>query len=391
MSLKHIIAGVLAGIQCMAMLPLTAFAEESTGLGDLNGSGNAEAEDASLILVDAASLGASGSGVLTDEQRKAADTNYDGSADAGDAAVILVYSALTGSGAVSGSLEEYLNKADENLDAIAAPVIAVGKRTLSAIIRWDHVPYASGYEIYRCSGTNASSGDYQLAATVTGGGSGSYLDELGNDGSYCYKVRAFRDQPNGRIYSSFSTARENWTKEAILQGADLQQRDTITVYNRQGATTTSYDVSISEKDFEILAQFAAENFPENCTREDQLWITLQWIHKNVDYAYVGEKWDSIQGLSWVEAVFVKQRGQCVQYNGALAAMMAYLGYDAQMVQGYRGTYPSNYWQHFWPEVVIDGKTYMMECGNYGKSGNWYYFLCTYDETSKYICNQKAMG
>lgn len=391
MKIRTIIAGILAGIQCAAMLPLSAMAADSSSLGDLTGNGEAGADDASMILVDAAAIGATGTGLLTEEQKLAADTNHDGYADAADAAVILVYSALAGSGAVSGGLEDYLNKANENLDSIAAPVLAVGKRTNAAIIRWDPVAYASGYEIYRCSGTNLNSANYQLVKTVEGGSISSYLDSLSDNGSYCYKVRAYRNQPNGTIYSDFSNARDNWTKEAILQGVDLEPHNTITVYNKQGASTTSYDVTLSENDIAILDKFAMEHFPENCTREDQLWITLQWIHKNVDYAYVGEKWNAIQGLSWVEAIFEKQSGQCVQYNGALAAMMVHIGYDASMVQGYRGTYPSNYWQHFWPEVEIDGKTYMMECGNYGKSGDWYYFLCTYDETSKYICNQKAMG
>lgn len=390
MHLKKTIAGILAGVQCMMLCPTAAHAAQGGTLGDLDGNDGTSAEDASIILVDAASIGATGEGILTEEQKQSADTNKDGSADAADAAVILVYSALVGTGDVTCGLEDYLNKADEDLDFIAAPQITVGKRTQAAIVKWQSVPYATGYEIWRCSGTKASSADYKLITTV-GGGAVSYLDALPDNSSYCYKVRAVRTQPRGVLYSEFSTGRENWTKEAILQGAELVPHDTITVYNRQGKETTSYDVTLSEHDFEILAKFAAEHFPENATREDQLWITLQWIHKNVDYAYVGEKWNSIQGLSWVEAIFEKQRGQCVQYNGAFAAMMAYLGYDAQMVQGYRGTYPSNYWQHFWPEVVIDGKTYMMECGNYGKSGNWYYFLCTYGETSKYICNQKSMN
>ncbi len=387
MQLKRYIAGILAGLQCVMLSPLSAHA---ASLGDLNGTGTASAEDASLILTDAASVGVTGVSILTEEQKNAADTNRDGSADAADAATILVYSAAVGTGDVTCGLEDYLNKAQDNLDWIAVPQLAVGKRTGGAILRWEYVPYATGYEIWRYQGTKPSSGNYQLITTVSGS-TLSYLDTLPDNGSYCYKVRAVRTQPDGTIYSEFSTARENWTKEAILQGADLVPHDTITVYNRQGKETTSYTVTLSERDFEILEQFALEHFPEHATREDQLWITLQWIHKNVDYAYVGEKWNSIQGLSWVEAIFEKQRGQCVQYNGALAAMMAYLGYDAQMVQGYRGTYPSNYWQHFWPEVVIDGKTYMMECGNYGKSGNWYYFLCSYAETSKYICNQKQMN
>lgn len=70
-------------------------------------------------------------------------------------------------------------------------------------------------------------------------------------------------------------------------------------------------------------------------------------------------------------------------------MMVYLGYDACLIQGYRGYYPDSYSQHFWCEVTICGRKYVMETGNYSNNGYWSYYLCPYVFTSRYIINQKA--
>ena len=41
-------------------------------------------------------------------------------------------------------------------------------------------------------------------------------------------------------------------------------------------------------------------------------------------------------------------------------------------------------QHFWCEVHINGKTYVMETGNAGKNGDWMHFLEPYSEATEYI-------
>ena len=47
---------------------------------------------------------------------------------------------------------------------------------------------------------------------------------------------------------------------------------------------------------------------------------------------------------------------CVQYNGAMAAVLAYYGFDVYMVKGW--VYPeTKSGQHYWTEVMIDGKRY----------------------------------
>ena len=89
----------------------------------------------------------------------------------------------------------------------------------------------------------------------------------------------------------------------------------------------------------------------------------------------------ITNKTYVDAVFTYRKGQCIQYNAAMAAMMAYLGYDVNLVQGYVMSEGN---QHFWCEVHINGKTYVMETGNAGKNGDWMHFLEPYSEATEYI-------
>ena len=146
----------------------------------------------------------------------------------------------------------------------------------------------------------------------------------------------------------------------------------IIVYDRQSEEEGAIDFTIhlSDEDYEIIEQFAAENFPEDATLAEKLYITHQWIHNNVDYAGTTEKWDAIVNLSYVDAIFNHKSGQCVQYNGAMASVLAYYGFDVYMVRGW--TSPGN--QHYWTEVVIAGKTYVVETGNGPKDGDWWQYF-----------------
>lgn len=159
-------------------------------------------------------------------------------------------------------------------------------------------------------------------------------------------------------------------KDDLLNNAELNPHRTITVYDQQkgkGKEKVDFTFTLSDRDIEIIEQFAAENFPEDSSLAEKLYITHQWIHYNNDYAYAGWKWNEIVGCSYVDAIFNHRLGQCVQYNGAMASVLAYYGYEVYMVKGY--TDSGN--QHFWTQVEIDGHTYMVECGNSGKNGDWW--------------------
>ena len=121
-------------------------------------------------------------------------------------------------------------------------------------------------------------------------------------------------------------------------------------------------IKLRDADIETLDAFAAAHFVDENTNAEKLYVTYQWIHYTNRYAYVGELWDTIVAKTYVDAIFNYQLGQCIQYNGAMAAMLAYMGYDVWM----EGT-PGVHWTTY---VEIDGKVYNIECGNYGKNGEW---------------------
>ena len=155
----------------------------------------------------------------------------------------------------------------------------------------------------------------------------------------------------------------------------------IDVKNRQYGLpyTTDPDlkkgINLSDRDYQIIEEFAAEHFTEDMTIAERLYTAWWWIHCNVQYAYVqGGYWASIEDKSYVDAIFNYKTGQCVQYNGAMAALLAYYGYDVYMVKGW--TRPeTNSSQHYWTEVIIDGTRYYVATGNRGKNGDyWQYFF-----------------
>ena len=67
-------------------------------LGDVDGSGEVDASDAAMVLVEAALLGSGGTGTFGASVKSAADTDGSGKIDASDAALILMYAAAKGAG-----------------------------------------------------------------------------------------------------------------------------------------------------------------------------------------------------------------------------------------------------------------------------------------------------
>lgn len=253
-------------------------------------------------------------------------------------------------------------------------------------VSWSKNSKASGYQIYRSSDYGYS---YKLVKTVTSPSTVSWTNTgLSNDKYYVYRIRSYKKIGNTTYYGGFKYAYSD-DPLSRLNAASLKPHRSFKVYNRQGKGTTSYTYTLSDRDIKILKNFAAKHFKSGMTRDEKLWVTLNWINKNVTYA-LGSDWNQISSKSWVDAIFTYKKGQCAQYNGALTAMMAYLGYDVSLVQGYRGVWSSNYWQHFWCELKIDGMVYVMETGNYGRNGNWMYFVARYNETSGYIRNRVNM-
>lgn len=252
----------------------------------------------------------------------------------------------------------------------------------SVKIKYTKVKGAEGYIIYRRRWDNFT--EEQEIKTIKGSKASSYTDKTINpNGTYQYTVAAYKTVNGKKITGDTSPEAYTSNPDAILRGAKLKPMQSFTVYNTQGETTTSYTYNLSDNDIKIVKKFAEDHFKKGMTDAEKLQYTLNWINSEVLYAR-GENWNKISGKTWVDAIYTYKLGQCAQYNGAMAAMLVYMGYDASIIKGFRGSGT----QHFWCEVKIQGRTYVMETGNYSSSGAWSYFLQPYSHTQGYVKNKK---
>ena len=270
---------------------------------------------------------------------------------------------------------------------LKTPELSLIRKNKATTLNWTKNSKADGYQIYRSSNW----ADEKKVKTVRGYKTTSWTNKkLNNDYDYFFCIRAYKKINGKTYYSAMSPTEYSGSSSARVNGANLKSHTSFKVYNVQGAKTTfMYNINLTESDIKLLDKFKKKHFKEGMTREEQLQVTLEWINQNVKYA-LGDDWAKISGKTWVQAIFQYKLGQCAQYNGAMAAMMAYLGYDVQVVMGYRGTWKTNYWQHFWTEVKIQGSTYIVETGNAGRSGGWSYLVRRYSEAPGYIKNQKNL-
>lgn len=284
-------------------------------------------------------------------------------------------------------------------------IVAISKNNNSVNLKWNKLN-GCGYVIYtREEGSSA----WRQVKTVNDKNKLSYtITGLSEGTKYYFRMRAVASDANGKkSYGDYSTVRSATTDGdtfkyipsssvyiARLDAAPKKNAlKSYKVYNRQGKTTVTSTAYLSAADINTLKNFAQKHFTSSMTRGQKIDYTLQWINRKVKYASGDDYWN-IAGKSYVDAIFNYRSGQCVQYNGALVAMMCYLGYDASLVQGWRGYEDGNQWQHFWGEVKINGTAYLMETGNYGEDGDWNFLCVKYSESNpwggaSYIMNGKA--
>ena len=272
----------------------------------------------------------------------------------------------------------------------STPTVTLATKNKAVTVKWSKNSKVDGYQIFRMTNW-----EYELTKvkTIKDKATVSWTNKnLSNDKDYYFVVRSYKKVDGKTIYSAYSDQIYSGSSQSRLNAATLNPKKSFKVYNVQGKETKlAWTTKLSDNDIKILKNFAKKHFTDDMSREDVLRVTLEWINRNVTYAS-GSLWNQIQGMSYVEAIFSAKKGQCVQYNGAMAAMMTYLGYDVQLVQGYRySRYSGSTWQHFWVEAKIAGNTYVFETGNYGRDGSWSYLCKKYSETMGYMRNGKKVS
>lgn len=118
--------------------------------------------------------------------------------------------------------------------------------------------------------------------------------------------------------------------------------------NKKKKVYVHWTETLTAKDKKILSDFAKKHFKKGWSDYDKLNYTFNWIQRKVTYC-PDKKYPKLYKYSYVERIFKKKSGQCIDYNGAMANMMAYLGYRTRLVEGY--SYGNN---HYWGQIRLHG-------------------------------------
>ena len=375
---KKILSVLSGAVICTsALVAAPVMADDSFILGDFNNDGSVDAVDATAIL-QYYSNNSTGKPVdWSEEKKQSADIDEDGEILAIDATWVMMYYAYlsTGDNPQIQDIKEYRNCIEtlESVDfGLDMPDLhasqSFDEETNELSLSWKPVDNISGYkfEFFSPEGKTEEilqNTEYKIA-----------LNEniMSSDNTYSYKITPYVD-----LYDLHKEP-EIWISEKvnptkiIVDSAELTPHDTYPLYNIKGEKpfySTSYKVTTADK--QIMDEFAEEHFTPYMTNYDKLEYTWRWINKNVTYAS-GDLYYDIWAYSWVRACLVEEMGQCLQYNGALAEMLAYYGYDVYMLEMWTDTAGTR--QHFRGEVNINGQAYSIEVGNDGKYSGWMWFF-----------------
>lgn len=358
--MKKLITVVMTAM-CMTFAgAMTANAADSAVVGDTNGDGVVDASDASDILSYYADISV-GMGAIADEKYMAvSDINNDGAIDAADASNVLEYYTYTSTIPETEEIvgiREHLKIPEKKPVVTTKPSSAATTAATKKTTQTNTVKTTVSADLSGAVTTIPTTPDAESPVTT----------EIVN----CVLA------PEGL------NPGEKGTIEYIVNTAELKPHDDIPLYNIKenniygGLHYKSNTYYLTDNTKKILNDFAKEHFTEDMTNYDRLKYTWNWLHYNVDYASSWEAYSKISGLSFFEACFVYKSGQCIQYNGAFAEMMAYMGYDVYMLEKWNGANCTN--QHFMSEVNIGGVGYNTEVGERSyDSPPYYYWMWLFD-------------
>lgn len=258
-------------------------------------------------------------------------------------------------------------------------------------LRWQALSKAEGYEIYFSSDCE----NFERIKTIKKNTRNYYnkrkLDTKNN--VYAFYLTAYKTVNGIRNYLYQSDIMYSDDIMALVNAGTSKQKNSFDCINTQGKKEKlAYTVTVTAEDKTIIENYNSQYITSDMSPYNKIKTVFLDIHKNVKYA-TGNLYSKIDGCSYAEAIFSNKLGQCAQYNGAMVEYLSTLGFDCRLICGYRGKSNKNKWQHFWGEVTLsDGKTYVVETGNYGQDKGWYYFFEPYSNTKKYLkCGKYISG
>lgn len=256
-------------------------------------------------------------------------------------------------------------------------------KTKSVKLKWDKATGVDCYEIWQSKNDKA----FKKIATV---GSDVSKYTVKNIDTYKNSYRYYIVCISGGVKScqSYYASCDNPELRFSTVKKLKKKKTTVDVVNtRTKKTTKAWTVSLTSADRKTLDKWTKKNFKKGWTDYQKITYALNWINTKVTYAK-GGSYNKIASKTYVDAIFNKKLGQCLQYNGAAAMLLTYMGYDVRIVQGWRGYSMSNKWSHYWCEIKIDGKWYLVETGNH-QDGLSPCFAVPYRQTGGYMLNQKV--
>lgn len=388
---KRTISALFAGAMCLcgtlSAMPCAFADESSVSYGDVNSDDMVDASDASEVLFYYAQLAVGNSDEWSDEKFKTADVNADGKVDAGDASSILAFYSYASIGGEQSPNEffgvediEKVNFDSEDLfdnigvkESYSAAAMQVG-------LRWNDIEGATGYHVdfYTDQQYDSDGKPFVYSRDVSSPQFTAQLPAALQNNAYRYRITPYAKSGRSSKYSEQSYTSGTWDHASIagytvsydsnirllVNAADLKSHKTYPMYNvkqnnRLGGTPyfEGYE-NMADYEIDIYEDFAAEHFTDGMTNYDKIWYLIDWMHENVSYV--------LTGSDYVQSCLVDKMGQCIQYNGALADILCYMGYDAYMIEMWTNYYPdgSGYnTQHFRCECEIDGIPFSLEVGD----------------------------
>ena len=262
---------------------------------------------------------------------------------------------------------------------------------------------STGYVIYTY---NVREKKWQKAAVVKDTGDSSFTFDLkepapgseialgdvqGSEYGYRFALKSYtRDSDDKHTYwSRLSRMEDSYYDLDDLKaffGGELQMMENVLAANYSGSSHRVYDVCTStadengiistsrrsaficDEDIAAIEKFSEEHFGEDWTDAEKLMYTVNWINKNVTYDI-----DYIHpGKGYADNIFTYRMGQCDSYNGTLAEMLAYWGYDGVFLQCM--TNSVRFSQHLRAGIVSGGRYYTFEAGNDKRSPGWVWLI-----------------
>lgn len=400
---RKIIAGLTGAVICTST-PVIApvMADDSITLGDFNNDGEINAVDATAILEYYSNSSTGNTVKLSEETKKSADIDGDGKILATDATWVLMYYAYLSIQGRVNNITDFMNYTEitdnmasydgniyEDMSVKESYDTSANQLSLS----WQPMENATGYrvDVYTDQYYDENGQPFRYSGDVTECQFTAQLPaELTAENNYRYRITPYfhyedfetdcsKKYVDGSLGKYFITGERPYNSVKFrVNSADLHPHDSYALYdirddngfdgkavrvNTYGYKTRQDAFYISDGDKELLEAFIDENFTPDMTNYDRIIYFMEWIHENIEYATEEQyqehtMWDG----NFMKDVLEVKAGQCLQYNGALAEYLAYLGYDTYMLRMYTEPYRIH---HYRAELNIDGIVYGMEVGDKG--------------------------